>query len=130
MRLNWREHKGPRLSDEKVAWLLYNSAQRGATNRNLAFDITYSDVLKLVRTGKCAVSGIPFDRRQKPTIQPDLPFRASLDRIDNTKGYIKDNIQVVCRIYNHAKWNWNSDDVITLAKALVEKHDASGQGSK
>ena len=128
MRRDWREHKGPRLSDEEVAGLLFNSAKKGAVNRNLEFDITYQDVLRLVRLGKCAVSGIPFDRRQKPAECPDLPFRASLDRIDNTEGYVKNNIQVVCRIYNHAKWNWNSEDVLRLAQHLVEKVNGKVHG--
>lgn len=122
MRQSWREHKGPVLSDEEVAWLLLSSAKRGAQSRNLPLDIEYQDVLKLVRTGKCEISKIPFDKRRKPLHGSDLPFRASLDRIDNTKGYLKDNIQVVCRIFNHCKWTWDTEDVLTLATALVREH--------
>lgn len=122
MRQDWRSYKGPLLSDEEVAWLLFNSAKRGAQARSLPLDIEYHDVLSLVRTGKCEISKIPFDKRRKPANGPDLPFRASLDRIDNTKGYLKNNVQVVCRIFNHCKWNWNTEDILQLATALVREH--------
>jgi hypothetical protein len=110
------------LSDEEVAWKLYSSAKNGAPIRNKDFYLEYDDVLRLVKKGRCAMSGIIFDRNEKPFRGYDIPWRASLDRIDNSIGYLPDNIQVVCRIYNSAKYVWSDADVLKLARALVERN--------
>ena len=109
------------LSPEEVAWKLYSSAESGAPKRNKAFELKYDDVLRLVEVGRCAMSGIPFDMNEKPFRGIDIPWRASLDRIDNSAGYLPDNIQVVCKIYNAAKYVWSDADVLKLARALANR---------
>lgn len=110
------------LSPEEVAWKLYSSAKNGAPIRNKEFSLTYEDVLRLVKEGHCAMSGIPFDMNEKPFRGVDIPWRASLDRIDNSVGYLPGNIQVVCKMYNSAKYVWSDADVLKLAKALAERN--------
>ncbi len=110
------------LSDEEVAWKLYSSAKNGAPTRNKDFELSYGDVLRLVKQGHCAMSGIPFDMNEKPFKGRDIPWRASLDRIDNSVGYLPDNIQVVCKMYNAAKYVWSDAEVLKLAKALAERN--------
>ena len=110
------------LSPEEVAWKLYSSAKNGAPTRNKAFELSYEDVLSLVKQGHCAMSGIPFDMNEKPFRGRDIPWRASLDRIDNSIGYLPGNIQVVAKIYNAAKYVWTDADVLKLAKALAERN--------
>jgi hypothetical protein len=110
------------LSAEEVAWKLYNSAKNGAPTRNKDFDLKYEDVLRLVKQGHCAVSGIPFDMNERPFRGREIPWRASLDRIDNAVGYYPDNIQVVCKIYNTAKYIWTDEDVLTLARAIARRY--------
>ena len=118
-RKDWRQAKTRQLSVRDVAEKLYYSARKKASSRGLVFALDFEDVLHKVALGRCAVTGIPFDMRLKPSKWCDLPFRASLDRIDNTIGYVPTNVQVVCKIYNHAKWTWNDDDVLTMATALI-----------
>ena len=48
------------------------------------------------------------------------PNRASLDRIDVSKGYIKGNIQFVALIANVAKNDFTDDALIDFCKAVVE----------
>jgi hypothetical protein len=119
VRLNWRSLETVKIEKEEVAWRLFNSAKLKAKRRGLDFNIKFGDVLRLVNKGACPVTGIPFDNREKPLKGPDLPFRASLDRMDNTRGYLVDNIMVVSKIYNHAKFNWNSEDVERMAQGIV-----------
>ena len=123
MRRNWRHVKSYPLTDEEVAVRLYNSAKNKSANRGLEFTLEYEDVLRRVKGGKCEASGIPFDQRAKPYRGVDLPFRASLDRVDNARGYHTDNIMVVAKMYNTAKWMWNTEDLLLLARKLVEKAD-------
>lgn len=105
------------LSDEEVAIRLFRSAQTRSKRREIDFDIELCDVLERVQKGICEATGVEFDRRAGKS----LPFRASIDRIDNEKGYIKGNIQIVCRIYNTAKWTWNHEDVMKMAYALMSR---------
>lgn len=122
-RVNWRSIKTPKLTPEQVAVKLYDAAKSKATGRKLEFELDFNDVLARVKAGRCEVTGIPFDTRQKPYGGLDFPFRASLDRIDNTEGYVTGNIQVVVKIFNTAKWVWNDEDVLEMARNLVEKQD-------
>ncbi|CAB4136967.1 hypothetical protein UFOVP315_18 [uncultured Caudovirales phage] len=124
-RQHWRDIQSPVLEPEEVAWRLFNSAKSKAASRRLNFDLKFNDVLRRVRKGRCELSGIPFDHRAKPLKGVDLPFRASLDRTDNTEGYLPGNIRVVCCIYNRAKMMWAHEDVLHLAKALVARDEAA-----
>jgi hypothetical protein len=120
-RHDWRDHVGHKIDHNECAWRLYDSAKNKAKSRGLEFTLRFNDVLNRVKLGKCEATGIPFDMREKPYYGTDLPFRASLDRRDNTKGYHADNIRVVCKIYNHSKWTWNEADVHRMARELIQK---------
>lgn len=123
-RADWRAANPPVLDPEEVAWRLFNSAKLKAKRRGLDFDLRYNDVWRQVRTGKCCRTGIPFDNRAKPLVGPDLPFRASLDRVNNTRGYFADNVMVTVKLYNHAKWTWNHEDILLMARGLLEVDNA------
>lgn len=124
IRKDWRDSPTHAIEPEEVAWRLFNSAKLKAKRRGLAFDLRYNDVLRQVKRGVCCRTGIPFDNRAKPMCGPDLPFRASLDRVDNTRGYFPDNVEVVCKIFNQVKWCWNVEDVLYMAEKLMEMHNA------
>ncbi len=121
-RENWRSIKSPSLTPEQVAVKLYDAARGKAAARRLEFNLQFNTVLGGVKAGRCALSGIPFDMRLKPRGGMDFPFRASLDRIDNTVGYLDSNVKIVAKIYNSAKWSWNDEDVMQLAEGLMEMH--------
>lgn len=103
------------LRADQVARLLFENAQRQAEKRGKSFTIQFDDVYDRVRKGVCERTGIPFDTRRGKR----LPFRASIDRVDNDRGYEPDNIQLVVLIYNMAKFEWSDADVIRLANALA-----------
>ena len=48
------------------------------------------------------------------------PDRASLDRIDSSKGYVRGNIQFVSLIVQYAKNGWDDVEVLKLCKAVVD----------
>ncbi|MFZ2619851.1 MAG: hypothetical protein WAX89_03165 [Alphaproteobacteria bacterium] len=121
-RISWHAQKREPLDKDELAWLLYNGARSKAKKRELSFNLSYGDVRRRVEAGVCEVTGIPFDFVRKPHKGIDFPFRASLDRIDNTVGYVASNVQVVVKIYNHCKWNWHEADGLRLARALVARY--------
>jgi len=48
--------------------------------------------------------------------------RASVDRIDSSKGYTRDNIRFVALMANHAKNKFSDAELIEFCKAVVAKH--------
>lgn len=119
MRVDWRTITFKPITAHDVASRLYNAARNKAAGRKLDFDLKFNTVFRQVDRGYCMVTGIPFDMRDSPVHGIDLPFRPSLDRIDNTRGYFDNNVQVVVKMYNTAKYYWNDEDVLIMAKGLV-----------
>jgi hypothetical protein len=69
------------------------------TNRQeLDFEWAWDHLVKL--DFKCEITGIPF------TWDVRGPTTLSIDRIDPTKGYTKDNVRFVCWWINAAMGNW------------------------
>lgn len=70
--------------------------------------------------GKCPYTGwdMKFDGCTKRKGLRRTPDRASLDRIDSSKGYIKGNIQFVSLIAQYAKNDWNDDVILEFANAV------------
>ena len=114
------------LSPMECAARLFMAAKNKAPARHKDFSLELDDVYERVLEGHCERTGIPFDMRAKMEGMGDsmLPWRASLDRIDNARGYHADNIQVTSKIYNTAKWAWSDKDVLRMALALERRASA------
>lgn len=65
----------------------------GEVDENL-FDIVVDKIVE--QKGCCALTGFAF------VFESNSPFQPSIDRIDNSKGYIKDNFQIVISPVNNA----------------------------
>lgn len=100
---------------------------RNSKQRSQEFNETHSDsdkndlttdfVLKLLKKQnyRCAITNIPimFAGDGFP-----LHLRASIDRIDNSKGYTKENIQLVSLPINHAKNKGTNTDILNLVNQI------------
>jgi hypothetical protein len=82
--------------EERPAAMMLNRVRCRAKKKGLAFDIDISDI---VIPPRCPVLGIPI-AVQTGTANDNS---AELDRIDNTKGYVKGNVVVVSRRANRIK---------------------------
>ena len=82
----------------------------------MEFSITVEDI-KI--PDLCPYLGVPFNALDKK-------YGYSLDRIDSTKGYTPDNIQVISRLANMMKNNASEQELISFAKGVLAVH----QGGK
>lgn len=82
----------------------WSSYKRNATKRNIPFTITIEEAwdIFLSQKGKCAITGINISL-WKTAKSIDRTATASLDRIDNNKGYEKNNIHWVHKRINQIK---------------------------
>ena len=83
----------------KISLTKYDAKNR----RKLDFDITYTDLLELWQDqdGLCAISKNKLELDQGGTFMGrNNPNCCTIDRLDNSKGYTKDNIQLVTCAHN------------------------------
>lgn len=96
--------------------LMLTSIKPGAKRRNLIFDITLNDLQEIWdnQKGKCYYTGLDMNF----TFSLSLPKQMSLDRIDSSKGYTKDNVVLCCQFINYAKHDYKLEDFLAFLKEL------------
>lgn len=99
----------------------------GAKKRNYEFNITidYAWSLFLSQDKKCALSGLDINFEPNCVHNKNVDFRrkrtASLDRIDNSKGYVEGNVQWVHKDVNLMKNYFSEDYFIKICKLICNK---------
>lgn len=91
----------------------WNRVVKGAQNRNLPVDVDMEYVwgLFLDQDKKCKLSGVDIQIARNYT-RDHAQHTASLDRIDNAKGYVQGNIQWVHCDINIMRNNWSIEDFV------------------
>lgn len=110
-----KEHPWKSLPIE--ARLLYNAKAR-AKKSGIAFNIEVSDISV---PKVCPYLGIELELNQSR--YNSRRAVASLDRIDNTKGYEKGNIEVISHLANTMKNNADPDTLKLFAKEILKRYD-------
>ena len=86
-----------------------------ATHRSLEWNITIEDVALILseQLSLCALSGMEISAKG------DLKkITASIDRIDNSIGYTKDNIQLVHKKINMMRGTLTVEEFIDFCKSI------------
>ena len=99
---------------------LLKTARHRALKRGTEFNIDLSDI---VIPAVCPILGIPIvisDGTGKPGGKMNSP---SLDRIDNEKGYVKGNVQVISHMANSMKFTANKEQLLAFAKWILKEYD-------
>jgi hypothetical protein len=102
------------------------SIKNGALRRGIAFDLTPDFLWGLFQKqeGLCALTGVPLVLKaliKKQNVDWDI-ITASLDRIDNSKGYFPDNVWWVHKTINRLKNNYSLEELLYWSSLLLEKH--------
>lgn len=102
---------------ENIASRLCSVAKQRARLRNIFFDITKEDIKLPIN---CPILGIELKYNQGTGAGgKDNSF--SLDRIDPTKGYTKDNIQVISHKANSMKFTATKEELLLFANWIYKE---------
>ena len=87
-----------------------------AKEKGLEFNLDISDILIPTH---CPYLGIELKVIGKQ-LTDNSP---SLDRIDNTKGYIKGNVEIISQLANRCKSDLSIDQLRSFAKEIERRHN-------
>lgn len=119
-----RERKYYQTPRRRAATLVSHARAR-AKKKGVAYDLgsRIDEIADILRNGRCAVSGLPFNLAGGRTW--DSP---SIDRIKPEKGYVWSNVQIVLWGVNVGKMNYSQDDYVRLCAAVAQTAIDSKQG--
>lgn len=92
--------------------LLNNNAKK---RRKISVQFLVDMVEK--QQGRCAISGVELTRISGEGV---ITTNASLDRIDSSRGYSRDNVRLVCQFVNSFRGNLSDKDFMWWCRKIVE----------
>lgn len=103
------------LSDSHLASQVLYTSRSNAKKRNLKHNLSKEYIWQLFinQNKRCALSNIEL------VLINNSGSTASLDRIDNTKGYIEGNVQWVHTNINRMKSDFKQDEFVALCKQVA-----------
>jgi len=108
-----------------ISGTFFNSIRRRALNNSIDFSISIEYIweLFLEQNRKCALSGI--DLILHSHLRTSNTITASLDRIDNNKGYVKGNVQWLHKDINMMKHAHIQDYFIKMCHLIAKQNPIS-----
>lgn len=93
-----------------------------ARHRKIPVEITANDIILKYKEQKgiCAITGDIL-----AITNLSNPMRLSVDRIDSSKGYTYDNIQLVGQVINIMKWDLIMKDFVFFCKKVADNYQST-----
>jgi hypothetical protein len=115
-------------SEESMRWFLKCAKQR-KNKGECNLDLTYLANVWIKQSGRCVLSGqkliLPM-KRGGITIecwpQGHFPINASLDRIDNSLGYVQGNVRFIGVMANYGRATFTDLEFIEFCEAVANHH--------
>ena len=110
---------------------LLDGVRKGAKQRSIEFNLKAEDIRPLI-TERCPILNIKYELNKpnkkwgKKSGQNNWTNSPSVDRIDNTKGYLKDNIIVVSMMANTIKNQATPDQILAVGKFYKKLYEEKG----
>lgn len=127
-RLEYIRKNRDRINQKLLSYRV-SSAKHRALRMDIEFDITVSDIEKMLdkQEGKCFYTGFEMDIRNEKA-EPRVANRKtiSIDRIDSEGGYTVDNIVLVCAIVNSMKSSMTQEEFLNIIHAIGDTHKKDG----
>lgn len=120
----YRKNKPKRSDLEKHLAILINGCRsrinhsKSKSYKRITLDIDYKFLYELYQKqqGKCAISGLPMTYYVGSGRNH---YNISIDRIDSTKGYTKDNVQLVCAQVNMMKAEMTMEELYIFCESII-----------
>ena len=129
-----RQYVGAKYVDIYSPFRLHlRCARRRAQEGSVPCSITLEDLRSLwdSQQGKCPLTGWALVNPQTTGVrEPRNPDRASLDRVDGSKGYVPGNIRFVCMMANFAKNTFSDEQLVDFCRAVARNHNTQGSGQQ
>lgn len=77
--------------------------------------------------GICPYTGVKLELKKHRNRGEKIPYQASVDRIDSSKGYVRGNIEFVSLIANYAKNSWDRQTVLDFIKTAHKYQEKKWQ---
>lgn len=113
-------HSGYHTTYAYVVSRLITATRTRARNKGWEFDLApaWIDAQLALNDYCCSMTGILL--RVDPQ-RPSDPFQLSIDRIDNDRGYTRDNCRLTCLMYNLARNQASDEEIVDFARNLLAK---------
>jgi hypothetical protein len=109
-----RGAKANRTGKEGYIKIMLYSARHRAKDKGWDFDLDLDELVSIA-PDCCPVDGLSFDWERQLDDDETLPLTIpSLDRIDSSRGYTKDNVMIIGDKWNRWKNNMNLEDLELL----------------
>lgn len=126
---NYRESRSNGSDPLYNARQIYYQARYRAKKIGVPFDLDWP-FLEALWTGKCELSGIPFNTASAMRSAHICLYSPSLDRIDPDTGYVKGNVRWILNAINSFKIRGTDDDIMFIARAMLEHAPTTGGVAK
>lgn len=96
-----------------------------AEEKGRPFDLTVEWLTGLAKKQRhrCAVSGLPLDLKGAWLNKGRNPYAPSIDRIDSSGGYTKNNVRIVALAVNIMLADWGEDVLKRVAQSYLRNRD-------
>jgi hypothetical protein len=127
MKRSYPKTRVKRSSDVRVAFLsdtIRKTKSECKQRRNLEFtiDLDYLVTFLESQNGMCALTGWPLEFTRGGEYKGrNNPKGCTIDRIDNSKGYIPGNIQLVCCMPNYVKGSMGLAEFQSMCRDIASK---------
>lgn len=114
-----------RMHEDMFAAKRFLKQKQRAKEKGLEFDLTLIEFIRIVGRKYCFYTGKPMIKPMGE--QTESPMTLTLDRIDNSKGYVSGNVVACTRAANALKAVWENplqeltvEDVQRAAAKTIE----------
>jgi hypothetical protein len=111
-------NRGNYKNSIRISW--FNKFKTSAGNRGIQWNLTIEDIYQIAYYNKfeCQLSGLPLNFATDCSL---TEATVSIDRIDSSYGYSKDNVMLVHKHINMMKQNYDLDYFVSLCAQITLK---------
>lgn len=110
-----------RNKTESRAREMLTAAKHRAANKGVEFSIDYEWLVERLAPMRCELTGIELKMTDDEYVGKQSPFAPSIDRINSSKGYSKENCRVVCWGINCGMSSYGEEIYMQIAAAYLKR---------